>query len=174
MFSRLRGDQFDPVSEWITNVATPNAGDGLVVCDLDSSRSQVRSQGVIALATQSRVRLLRRAKIYFDSQMHLHVSAHKPASTALSQFRRLGDFAHAQHITIKAARRFFGARGHCELYVIDRAETEVRHEIALPAAHDAPHRFDQLGRIVADAVFENRLHVFDVFDLLRRIAFDHD
>lgn len=29
-----------------------------------------------------------------------------------------------------------------------------------------PHRFDQLGRVVADAIFENGLHILDILDFL--------
>src|ERR1039458_1201401 len=44
----------------------------------------------------------------------------------------------------------------------------------LSAPNHAAHRFDQLGGIVADTVFEHGLNVLDVFDLLRRVALDHD
>src|SRR5277367_4195269 len=42
------------------------------------------------------------------------------------------------------------------------------------APHHPAHRLNQLRRVIPDAVLENRLHVFDVLDLLRRIALDHD
>src|SRR6202158_6231190 len=42
------------------------------------------------------------------------------------------------------------------------------------APHHAAHRFDQLGRVVADPVFEHGFNVFNISDLLRRVALDHD
>src|SRR5580658_4096448 len=42
------------------------------------------------------------------------------------------------------------------------------------ASHNSTHRLDQLPRIVADAVFENRLDFLNVGDIFRRVAFDHD
>src|SRR5277367_5882551 len=44
----------------------------------------------------------------------------------------------------------------------------------LPAADYTAHRLDQRGRIIADTVFENGFHIFNVFDFLRGITLDHD
>ena len=39
--------------------------------------------------------------------------------------------------------------------------------------HHSPHRFDQLRGIVANPIFEYRLHLLDIIDLLRWIALDN-
>jgi len=41
--NRLQGDQLDPIPEWVRNMAPPNAGDAVVILNLDARRSQLRS-----------------------------------------------------------------------------------------------------------------------------------
>src|ERR1700733_14424992 len=45
--------------------------------------------------------------------------------------------------------------------------------LSLPNSHQSAHRFNQLGRIITNSILKDRLHVFDVFNLLRWIAFDY-
>src|ERR1700722_16915518 len=60
--------------------------------------------------------------------MHLHLPALEPASSALRQFRRLGEFPHRQQIAIETARRLLSPRWHGELHMINRNEWMIRHE----------------------------------------------
>ncbi len=39
---------------------------------------------------------------------------------------------------------------------------------SLPAPHQSFHGFDQLGRVIADTVFEYDFDVLNIFNLLRR------
>ena len=41
-------------------------------------------------------------------------------------------------------------------------------------AYLAAHAFDQLLRVVADAVFEDGVDIFDIFDVGRRVALDEN
>jgi hypothetical protein len=117
-----------------------------VIADFNSRRTKLEHKRVIITTTQCRVSLAGRTNILLDSQMKLHATALKPAATALGKICRLGDFNHAQQVTIETARHFFFANGHGELHVIDNGEGMAGHSGIQDstAADDTAHRFNQL------------------------------
>jgi hypothetical protein len=72
--------------------------------------------------------LPRGTEIGFASNMELHIAAGKPASSALRQFRRLGDLGHTEQIAIEPSRGSFFSGRHSELYVVDIGEGMAIHK----------------------------------------------
>ena len=83
-------------------MATANPGNIFILYHFDSRGTQMRSERSIIAASHRRMRLLRRTKSGFHSQMKLHITTGKPATTALRQIHGLGNFRHAEHAAIKA------------------------------------------------------------------------
>jgi len=77
-------DQFDPISKAILNVTSHHAGNRSVWCRFHSGPPQLRSQFFVIPAAQCRMRLLRGTKIFFYSQMDLHIATRKPATSAFA------------------------------------------------------------------------------------------
>src|SRR3974390_1283530 len=98
-----------------------DSGDTVVWIYLYSSLAKPCQQSVIIKTPKRRMRLSRRTKIRFHSQMNLYRPALEPASAALGQLRRLHNFPHPQQRPIKRSSSFLAARRHGELYMIDRA-----------------------------------------------------
>ncbi len=71
--------------------------------------------------------LLRRPEFRLNSQMNLHCTALKPATTALSKFRWLLDFDHPEQTAVERSRLIFHARRHSELHVIYADERKIVH-----------------------------------------------
>src|SRR5260370_31557629 len=55
----------------------------------------------------------------------------------------------------------------------DVSANRSRSVIGSPYPHQPLHRLDQFFRIVADAIFENDLDLFDVADVRRGISFNN-
>jgi hypothetical protein len=121
------GDQLDAIPKRIENVTTPNPRKAFVFLSINSRGPQARSQLFVIVATQCRMRLLRSTKIFFHSKMKLHATARKPASPALRQLRRLGNFRHAEQIAIEPSRMFFSTRWHRQLHVVNRCKRRLSH-----------------------------------------------
>jgi hypothetical protein len=115
----ILADQFDPIPEWIVNMAAPHARNVVRFMNLNSRSPQALNQAVVIGALQRWVRLLRRAKIAFHSEMHLHSPALEPAPSALGELARLRNFAHPEQIAVKLSRLIFAAYRHSKLNVID-------------------------------------------------------
>jgi hypothetical protein len=130
-------DQLDPIPERIANMAAPDIGDTLVFLDFDARSAQVRNQRIVVRTPQARVRPLRRAKIGFNSQMQVHASAPKPASTSFDQLLWLREFGPAEQRAIESPSPIFLARRHRKLHLIDGGERIVIHGIILFAHTDS-------------------------------------
>jgi len=68
------------------------------------------------------MRFPRWTKICFDAKVNLNITACKPASAALGQFRRLGNFFHPELACIECPRYFLFSGRHCKLDVIYSGE----------------------------------------------------
>jgi hypothetical protein len=115
----LLANQLNPVPEWIMHVAAPHPRNIARLNRVDSSLSQSLHQGRIVTAPQRRMRLLRRSKIIFHSEMDLHITALKPASAAFRKLRWLGQFLHPEQPAIKGSRLSLLAGRHRELHMIN-------------------------------------------------------
>ena len=100
-------------------MATPHAWDVGRFYRFNSLTSEPRHERCIVAAAQRRVRFLGRSKIIFHPKMDLHLTARKPATTALRQFGGLRNFCHAQCVDEKTARHVLATGWHRELNVID-------------------------------------------------------
>ena len=118
-------------------MAAPDIGDTLVFLDFDARSAQVRKQRIVVRTPQARVRLLRRAKIGFNSQMQSHASAPKPASASFDQLLWLREFDHAEQRAVESPSPIFLARRHRKLHVIDSGERIMIHVITLIARTDS-------------------------------------
>ena len=96
----------------------------------DASDKTANKSGIVA-TTYGGVRLVRRMKIFFHSEMNLNLATLKPTSAAFRKFRRLGNLGHAEQITVELARRIFPARRHGKLDMIDRGEGDSNHVRAI-------------------------------------------
>jgi len=108
-------------------MASPHAGNHFVLIYLNARRTKPAREFVEIAASQSWVRLLRRTKIVLDTQVNLHSSALKPASSALRQLGRLRNFPHPQQIAIKPPRGLFLASRHSQLHMINRDKWPLAH-----------------------------------------------
>src|SRR5438552_15046678 len=48
------------------------------------------------------------------------------------------------------------------------------HQHALTAPYDSPDRFDQLGWVITDSIFEDDLDIFNIFNFVVRVTFNDD
>src|SRR5437016_11688060 len=55
-----------------------------------------------------------------------------------------------------------------------RGDAEASTSMRLTAPYDSPDRFDQLGSVIADSVFEDDLDIFNIFNFVGRVAFNDD
>jgi hypothetical protein len=151
-------------------MAAPNSWNAGIVCDFDSGSTQAIGYPVVVTATERGVSFLGRPKVRFDSEVNLYGVALEPTSTALCQFGRLGDFVHPKQITVKGAGAIFFSHWHGELHVIDGCERMIHRfsypKSLLPKAYLSANGFDQLCRVVTDAILEHGFDIFNVFNLL--------
>ncbi len=154
-------------------MTSPHSRDAVIPLHIQARCLQTRKQSVIVQATQCRMSLPCGTKFSLNAQMNLHGPARKPAAASLRQLRRLRNFVHPQQPAVERPCPIFTACGHGKLDVINRREWMTYHPTHLPDPHQPPHRLNQLRRIVSHAVFENRLDVFNVLNLFRRIALNH-
>ena len=118
-------NQLQPVPKAIKHMAPPHAGNIPILSHLNSRCAQSRHQTVVIPTPQCRMRLLRRMKLFFDSQMNLHRAARKPAPATLRKLRRLLNLRHPEQFPIKRTGLRLSSRRHCKLHMINR-DKEIR------------------------------------------------
>src|SRR5947207_2911136 len=121
-YRKLSLNEFNAVAEHVVDVATQGVGDGTIRRDFYSSLSQLGNKSGVIFAAQRGMSFFRRAEVSFDAQVDLHISAGEPASAALGEYGRLGNFLHAQHIAVKTAGFGFFSFWHGKLDVVERVE----------------------------------------------------
>lgn len=112
------GDQFDAVSEDVLNVTALDAGDVVIFADWNTGGTEFHDEATIVGTGERRMRFLRWAKVFFDSQMNVNFTAFQPQPPALGEFWRLGKFFHAEQGAIELAGILFMAFWHGELHVV--------------------------------------------------------
>ncbi len=111
-------DEFDPVAEDVLNMTAFDSGYLVIFADGNTSGPELHDQATIVRAGKRGMRFLRRAEIFFDSEMNVDIATLQPEPPTSSKFRRLGNFFHAEQRAIELTRILFVALGHGELHVI--------------------------------------------------------
>lgn len=109
-------------------MTAPDSRDVVIFSHLYSRNTQMGKQRVVVATAERRMRLVCRAKVWFDANVNLHAPALEPASAPLRKFRRFRDLNHAQQIAVEPACFVFLANGHGELHVIDAGKRAVVHK----------------------------------------------
>ncbi len=86
----------------------------LIACRLNRFEKRIE-----IIHDERRVRLARRAEIFFDADMHLNIPRLKPRASALRKFGGFWNLNKTENANIKCPRVFFSAFGHCQLNMIN-------------------------------------------------------
>ena len=82
----MRLYQFDPIAEWVVDMAPVAAFDRLVCRDSQTGLCGFRHHAGEIIDDEGGMRLARRDEILFDAEVNLQIATFKPAATA----RQLG------------------------------------------------------------------------------------
>jgi hypothetical protein len=118
-------EEFEAVAPRIFGEEAARSGERAIVGGLYSVGDQ-RLADLIEIADgESGVGLFRGAKIGFDSDVDLLITALEPAPASGSQGSRLFDFTQAQNRAVEFASGGFATRWSCQLDVVDASYHRV-------------------------------------------------
>lgn len=112
-------EEFEAVAPGVFGVEAPNAGERIIVGDLDAAREQCLAQLLRVVGNERGMGFLRGTEISFDADVNLLGATAEPASAARAKRFRLFYLLHSEERTIKIARGGFAALWSGNLNVIE-------------------------------------------------------
>lgn len=114
----LRGEDFDPIPEWIRYVETAKTRKRLVVHNRHADIGQARSQSIETLDEQCRMSLLGWPEVTLNTEMNPNSVRLKPAAAPYFQMGGLSDPGSPEETFVELSRCSLFSRRHRKLDVM--------------------------------------------------------